>query len=261
MGQEMTTNDDGDQASRRISAQVSVTDAFAATVRSYLSINFVQAAALFCRKTLEVERNRDQYTFEELHIAHSSYAIGTIFHCAAFLEAAINELFSDAFQDGYYHLTLELGCREDLVPILQNLWVARRPKMPKTERLSIATKYQMVLEEYGRQMFSNEASYEAVLLLIQARHALMHYKLESVTTISEIPAVPLTVQEFETQLAGRFSLNPLTGDGNPFFPDRCLGHGMCEWAVENAIAFVDEFFNRLGGKPHYYHVRHNLLTR
>jgi hypothetical protein len=47
------------------------------------------------------------------------------------------------------------------------------------------------------------------------------------------------------------SENPFTNQGNPFFPDRCLSHGYTVWAWETALAFCDEFFQRLGVKPPY----------
>ena len=38
----------------------------------------------------------------------------------------------------------------------------------------------------------------------------------------------------------------MTGSGNPFFPDHCLGHGCTEWAHQTAKALVDQFAASLG---------------
>jgi hypothetical protein len=62
-------------------------------------------------------------------------------------------------------------------------------------------------------------------------------------------------------LQGKFNLNPLTGAGNPFYPDKCLGHGCAEWAVNSSIKFVDEFFEKLGSTPVFDHVREQLKTK
>jgi hypothetical protein len=57
----------------------------------------------------------------------------------------------------------------------------------------------------------------------------------------------------------RFSVNPFTGDRDPFFPDRCLSHGCTVWAWNAALMFCDEFFNRVGVKPVYDSQRHTLI--
>jgi hypothetical protein len=54
------------------------------------------------------------------------------------------------------------------------------------------------------------------------------------------------------QLSGKFDDNTLMrGSGNPWFPDKCLGHGCCAWAVRSVIAFADDFFGRIGVEPNY----------
>ena len=34
-------------------------------------------------------------------------------------------------------------------------------------------------------------------------------------------------------LRGKFVLNPLTGKGNPFYPDKCLDHSYAAWCPYN----------------------------
>jgi hypothetical protein len=55
----------------------------------------------------------------------------------------------------------------------------------------------------------------------------------------------------ERLLQKHFVPNPFTSDGNPFFPDRCLGHGCTKWAWTAALKFADEFFRRLDVEPAY----------
>jgi hypothetical protein len=94
--------------------------------------------------------------------------------------------------------------------------------------------------------------------LIKLRNALVHYEPEWTINISDTEKI--TVQKFEKILKGKFQLNPLTGEGNSFFPDKCLGHGCAEWAVKSSIMFADEFFLRMRLKPTYDHVRSCILT-
>jgi hypothetical protein len=240
---------------------VKFSDAFAMTVRSYLSINYVLAAAYFSRQVAIIEAAPDSLEFEERHLVHSAYTLGAVSHSVAFLESLINEFFLDAFEEHNYHLLLELGCPSELIPILQNLWTERQPKRQKTERLPVLDKFQLILGAAGKATFTNESFFINAQLIIDARNALIHYKPESVTTSSEIKSQPITIQEFSTLLANKFPLNPLSSNGNAFFPDQCLGHGLCEWAVNNSVDLAEEFYRRLGMKPTFHHVRSRITTR
>ncbi len=49
-----------------------------------------------------------------------------------------------------------------------------------------------------------------------------------------------------------FAPNPFfSGSGNPFFPDKCLGHGCAKWALESSVEFADAFFSRMGIVPRH----------
>lgn len=92
------------------------------------------------------------------------------------------------------------------------------------------------------------------------RNALVHYEREWITNISEIDSDEVTVSKFEEKLMGKFPLNPLVGEENPFFPYRCLGYGCAKWALTNSVRFADEFFSRMGLSPTYDHVQSRLKT-
>ena len=49
--------------------------------------------------------------------------------------------------------------------------------------------------------------------------------------------------------------------GNPFYPDKALGHGCAEWAVNTALAYADAVHTALGLKPIYDAMRKDLATR
>jgi hypothetical protein len=62
-------------------------------------------------------------------------------------------------------------------------------------------------------------------------------------------------------LGGKFIANPLTGQDNPFYPDKCLGHGCAEWAVNSSVKFNDDFFSRMGLLSSYDPVCDKLNTK
>jgi hypothetical protein len=70
-----------------------------------------------------------------------------------------------------------------------------------------------------------------------------------------------TTDKFEKILRKKFAPNPLAEKNNPFFPDKCLGHGCAEWALINSVIFTDEFFRRLGLPVPYEGIRDELGTR
>jgi len=58
---------------------------------------------------------------------------------------------------------------------------------------------------------------------------------------------------------GRFVLNALTGQGNPFWPDKLLGAGCARWAQQVTMTFIDAFFSRLDLPAPYDNVRAELV--
>ena len=102
------------------------------------------------------------------------------------------------------------------------------------------------------------SSNKEALLLTQLRNDLIHFEPEWVEHATEENDEGLS--KLAQGLKGRFAINPLTGAGNPFYPAKCLGHGCVQWAVQSSIQFTDDFYNRLGMKIRYEHVRDRLGT-
>jgi hypothetical protein len=92
-----------------------------------------------------------------------------------------------------------------------------------------------------------ETTMSLMNLLIRLRNELIHYKPRNL-------ASP-TVHRLEKRLTGRFATNKLmTGAGNSFFPDHCLGHGCAEWSVTSSEMYMNAFFADLGIVPNYQRV-------
>ncbi len=220
--------------------------------RTYFSIGHIQSAALFTRLSHKIEKNYDGRFSPELDSECRSYVTGAIFAAVAFLEATINEFLMD-ITDKSVEKRQHLEQKD--ITMIANLWAR-----DIFGRLSTLEKYQIALILAGKEIFdTNINPYQDVSYLVKLRNALIHYEPEWIIDISEINEIE--PHKFESMLKGKFNLNPIAGDGNPFYPHKCLGHGCAEWAVNSSIKFVDEFFGKRGTIPIFNHIRGELETK
>lgn len=88
-------------------------------------------------------------------------------------------------------------------------------------------KFNVILDVMGLEEFDRSAEpLEPVCTLNRLRNELTHYSPKWI----EGGPKDYTENEhgFEEDLKGRFDLNPLTAEGDPFFPDQCMSYGCCE---------------------------------
>lgn len=218
------------------------------SMRHYLSISHLSAAALFAQQGKEIEATAETTPIDSpQRRQHNAYAVSAVIVSAAFLEATINEIFSDCSDAHSTDRIASLPARA----LMGRLW---KKGIPRTASYSILEKYEIALELNGKPAFNAGISpYQDVKLLIELRNALIHYEPETIVSHSEHEATQ--PHKFEKRLKGKFPINPLTGFGNPFYPGKVLGAGCAKWAVSAAVAFTDEFFQKLGATPTYEHVR------
>lgn len=226
--------------------------------RTYMSIQFVQSAAYFAREARKMELNGSGPSKPD-YFQHRSYVIGAIWMASGLLEAHINELFSDAAENCREFLN---PLEEEVVDLLGRKWKQGIPRdKPRGVRSRILQKYEVFLDLAHKTAFDREVPpYQDVQVMIDLRNSLMHYEPEWMLNGSTAPLQPTDVHILEKGLKGKFKMNPLTGAGNPFYPDKCLGHGCAKWCVESSVSLVDEFCKRLGTKPTFDHVRATLNT-
>lgn len=220
--------------------------------RHYLSISHLSAAALFAQQCRDIESTaRTTPVDNPQRRQHNAYAVSSVIVSAAFLEATINELFSDCSDAHSTDWTVCLPASS----LMGRLW---KKGIPRTASYSILEKYEIALELNGKPAINTSKNpYQDVRLLVELRNALIHYEPETIVSHSGHEAPKL--HKFEKRFAGKFPTNPLTGLGNPFYPDKLLGSGCAHWAVRAAVAFTDEFFQKLGTTPTYEHVRSTYL--
>lgn len=230
----------------------------------WYSTDQAKAAALFARRSGELERTppppspeeqRRGLTLAETSQAeHRSYVIAAVTASVAFLEASINELCTSASYDN-----LALAGGQGTLPAHER--DALRDLAPtKFDRLAILDRYQLVLHLLHRTPYDQGAApFQDTTTLIKLRNELVHPKPQW-RDAGEDPR-PADQGALAQQLAAKhFPHNPFTGGSNPFFPDKCLGHGCARWGWQTALTFADDFFTRLGITPIHDHIRPHLTV-
>ena len=201
-----------------------------ASVKTNLSGYFASAAALFSRKAQATEALEPNAVTEVVRMEHRSYAIGAVTAAAAYLEAAINELYLQAIDRNRNTFPPE---RIRLAELMSHVWA-------DVEQMTVLVKYQVALTlAEVRPYPKGENPYQAVDGLLRLRNALVHYKPEWDTELEEH-------RKLEERLANRFRESRLSSSSQAFFPHRCLGHGCAAWSTHTAVQFYRGFMERLG---------------
>jgi hypothetical protein len=224
------------------------------------SVRYIQSAALLCRLGYQIERefaSRGKVSGEDL-LRHEVYILNSVLSSVAFLESTINELYADAADDAYFFVDEQKG---NLLKTIGERW--RNEK--NFDRAPLVNKYQKILLIGDKPPFyEGDPVFSDIRTLIEIRNYLMHYKREwIVVQQGDIPDDNKETQgeRLEKILRNKFAPNPLAPQQRPFFPDTYFGHGCAEWAVNNSLAFTDDFFKRLDLPPPYEGIKNELNTK
>lgn len=224
--------------------------------RTYLSIMHVSAAAHFARLSANNELDEKRIFLgpgrfsEDWLQENNSYVTASVLCTTAFLEATINELFSDAFDGEGEHISeINKSARRGLASSWQ--------KIRSDRRIGTLEKYQLALKAANRQpLQEGVVPFQNARSVIDLRNALIHYI--PVTRESEGDELAFFTR-LEKALQGKFEPSPLyRNSSEPFFPSRCLSAGCAKWVITNALAFADTFFSTIGITATYDHVRPRL---
>jgi hypothetical protein len=205
--------------------------------RSYYSLYHLWAAEHFAALAKEIEKAQKGHR-ARFDIAHRVYVTNSIFSAVSFLEAAINELYQDV-ADAHGNYTAGLDPESKF--LMSYFWDLHL-------RSPLLDKYQIAFAILRKEQFKkNGQLYENASLVVQLRNALIHYKPKTLGSGNE--------HDLSKRLKNKFKENPLTGAGNPYFPDKCLGYECAAWAVRSAKDFADDFFASIGVEPKYRAVK------
>lgn len=218
--------------------------------RSYMSVQFLLAASLYCRESwkIEIEVNKD------LASADRYFSIGAVMLSFSAIESSINEFYQD-IADSINRESLNKILSYDKTQALLNYW-QKAKKSPDTEK-----KFQEVLKILEQPVFSDDKDtsnepYERFKVLKKMRHALYHYSPETSNKLQRHNEIE---QSFEKH---SLSVNPFfDSPANTFFPDKCFGHGLAEWSINTAIDFIDSFYDRLNAPSRLDAHRKDFRTR
>ncbi len=214
--------------------------------RRYYSPQHIKAAALFTRQSYQIEEDykNNGVVTDELIEDHRSYVTGAIFAAASFLEATINEVFSDTLEHPESDVTVNIDPATKL--LLAKMW---KLNVPRTSSFDITRKFQIALTLAGKPLLdTGSPPYEDIRILITIRNELTHFEPMWERGEDTIPLKDVISDLRPTKPKGksRFLFNPLVGTSAAFFPDKCLSHGCAEWAVKKSIDLVTLFSSRIG---------------
>src|SRR6266496_689288 len=207
------------------------------SIRHYFSGRYQAAAQYFAHRATSLEAGGSEPLHGEEFVAHHSSVTGALMHSVASLEALVNEILTDAAEG-------KPTAVQGLTPG-QLGEVRKLAALPQTDRLSILEKYDAVhVILTGTPLDKGKEPYQSVQLLIKLRNALVHFFPESVPSDSTREADE--IHRLEKSLRKQFPENRRTSPGNPWYPDKCLGAGCAQWAVDTSRAFADTFSRSLG---------------
>lgn len=237
----------------RASDRIHVVDAAAITTRTYTSIRHLQAATVLADATRRAEEEWHGIgpTFDDQGLVRIvANALGTLYCSVAFLESSISELYLDALEREEFlpkHQWASLTARyPDLPANLAATW----PKVERRTRL--VDKYRRVKETAG--LGSAMAFEEDVGAMVELRNWMTHAKPETSVVSSSISELPVSERPRLEAAVSRFDSNSKWGDA-ALSTDAILSAGCAKWAVRSSVAFADDFWNALGVKAPYDHVR------
>jgi hypothetical protein len=234
-----------------------VTDSFSISTRTYFSTQHIRSAAFLCRQAYSIEKDYSGEFDDEIFSNHRAYVTGAILSSVFYLEASINELFSDTVEDTSWLRGDELN--SETSKLMATMW---NNGVPRTASYSILDKFQIALALSRKELLNKgNQPCQDVKSLISLRNSLVHFEPEWTKLSGSDDFNQDDIHKYEKLLKGKFQLNPLAKEGNAFYPDRCLGHGSAEWAIESTIKFTDMFYSKMDLNIPYEYIRAKLSTK
>lgn len=213
-------------------------------VKNYLSLYHILAAAYFARQCFTIELRPDLISSkydDSTAIEHRALVMACIASSVSFIEATINEVFSDA-ADNVHKSEHIKQLSTETQELLARLWAIE--SYPRSA--STLEKYQAALKLGNKPMFDKGRNpFQDARSLIDLRNALVHFKPEWVSaSTGKLDQEELHI--LENKLKNKFTLNPFLKDRRPLFPTLCMSHGCAKWAVDSAVNFTEKFYREMG---------------
>ncbi|NMN94816.1 hypothetical protein [Antrihabitans stalactiti] len=216
-------------------------------VREPLAAQHLWAARHFARLAEERETAITEQGLDKVDLAHRSYVMAAVKFAVSFLEALVNEVYSDAadaVMPDYSALLKPL--EPDVIPKLKAEWEATEGATPVVHT-RLMHKYAKALEFAGKTKFQKaDIAYKEAHKVIVLRDFLVHFK----PAWHEASVHQNKSSKIHRKLANSFTENtqPI---GDPWFPNKCLSAGCARWACDSVTTFAGQWLDRLD-IPHTY---------
>lgn len=189
---------------------------------------FLTGAVLFARSALAMENRPIDSLTDSDQAAHRAYVVAAVIQTTASLEGEISEVLR--YGPGH-HLgsdRVDLSAQKVLFPLAEML-----------DEQPVLRRYDLVLHVLGlpRLDFGAQPCQDASLL-VRLRNEIVHYKSRWGTEMDRESVWRGLRQK-------GFPRPPFVVGNVNFFPHECLSAATATWAVDTALALLDEFYNRL----------------
>jgi len=201
--------------------RVKVTDTVSIRLLTNLSISHMVAAAHFARATGEGERSHAGRQFGDFWDEIQANATACVLLSVTAVEAYANELFLN-----------RLEVFPEMRPaVMDNIW-------EQYERKPIREKFEFALLLRDGEAFDRGApASQNFDILVRLRNALTHFKPEWSDEADEH-------ERLSRAMMNRAVRSPFYPAHEPLFPRAWASHGTARWAVQAALAFVEDFEGR-----------------
>ena len=220
-------------------------------IKTYYSIQHIQAAAYLARRATEVESNLLAEMSDEA-VALKAYITSSLFSSVAFLEAQANEIFADALESNHSHLAS--------LPARDRDMIATLGESESVGKASVLTKFDLILRGAGKEPIEKTCDpHQSTSTIIKLRNELIHYKAAffDIGTEGMTRTGSFHTSKLPHQINGKYEPRKgVTG----ITADNWLSCGLSSWAVASVVAYADAVFSRLGVRPYFDHVRSALVT-
>ncbi|NQE67595.1 hypothetical protein NG2371_02048 [Nocardia gamkensis] len=183
------------------------------------------------------ERESELVAAGEINVdlGHRADAINAVLSSVAFLEAFVNETFSDAAEPGGSNYRTD-GLSTAAVEQMAQFWTGGA--VPVERGMPVLRKYQLALLCAGQPPFdTGSGPAQAVGVLIELRNALVHFMPKTQDVAS--------AHKLEKDLKPRITPNR-QAIGAPWYPNSALAAGCAQWACQTAMELVNEWQSRMG---------------
>ncbi|WP_431949832.1 hypothetical protein [Nocardia lijiangensis] len=204
-------------------------------VRNYMAVQHMWSALRSARMCEEREAELVAAGERNVDLGHRADAISAVLSAVAFLEAFVNETFSDAAEsEGGTFRTA--GLSPAVVTQMGQFWTGGA--VPIERGLPVIRKYQLALLCAGQPLLdTGSGPAQAVNVLIDLRNALVHFMPQT----QDIE----TAHKLENGLRPRITPNK-QAIGAPWYPNSALAAGCARWACTAAMELADEWQQRMG---------------